>query len=636
MINYFHYYFIILTLLALTPTVTIAVTTNSGNGFRDHGVAVAVSNHRGTVATVDGRGHDIALMWLMDHTGGYELLLLDATDGHAEQFPMPFTNSLSDSPYASILSSHNKFYTHFADYFVEFDPAKHAFTFCKETTPQMAMSMTEDDHGVIWSATFPQCGVVSFNPATRQLHDYGQVYHQNWQEYPRYIAADDTGWIYIGIGNAASQIISVNPVSGKATPVIPESDRTKGIAYVYRDLDGKVYGYGDEKNPQWYELYRGVARKIGEHKTVHPKPIKTGTQALFLSEFPDGRKIVECDLVDRKLVIENKDHTKQEFHFNYNSQGAPVMDVAATSDGTICGGTTFPMRFFSYQPKTDRWINRPALGQWNAIAPLKDHFFVGVYPGGRLLDWQPAQPWVDTVDNKPDCNPAYLFSASPFVYRPTKVLPDPKGQWVILAGGPDYGYTGGGLLIWDRHTRAHVVLTDAEVVPNQSTRSLVLLPDGKLLGGTTIAPGSGGEKKATQAELYQFNAVTRQVEWHAVVFPYVLVYTDLQVHDGLVFGIADRKLFFVFDPRLRKVVYSRDVENDLGLSVAAQGPRVFVAAPSNAVYALFAKGIAEIDPATYQLKLIAQSSLPIDAGGDYLNGRIYFASGSHLYSYQLP
>jgi hypothetical protein len=33
--------------------------------------------------------------------------------------------------------------------------------------------------------------------------------------------------------------------------------------------------------------------------------------------------------------------------------------------------------------------------------------------------------------------------------------------------------------------------------------------------------------------------------------------------------------------------------------------------------------------------MLAQSPVPIDAGGDYLDGRIYFASGSHLYSYEI-
>jgi len=51
---------------------------------------------------------------------------------------------------------------------------------------------------------------------------------------------------------------------------------------------------------------------------------------------------------------------------------------------------------------------------------------------------------------------------------------------------------------------------------------------------------------------------------------------------------------------------------------------------------LFVKGIARIDPATFGITMLHQSPVPIGPGGDFHNGRIYFGSGSHLYSYKVP
>jgi hypothetical protein len=51
---------------------------------------------------------------------------------------------------------------------------------------------------------------------------------------------------------------------------------------------------------------------------------------------------------------------------------------------------------------------------------------------------------------------------------------------------------------------------------------------------------------------------------------------------------------------------------------------------------LFSKGIVRVQPDTFKLTLIAESPVPINAAGDCLHGRLYFASGSHVYSYQLP
>ena len=111
-----------------------AQSVDLGNGFIDHGVATPISNHRGTVATVDGNGRPVVLAWLMDHRSCYSLLMVDALTGEAEQFPTP---QVGDSPFASVLSSRNRFYTHFGSTFLEFDPVKREITFQAKTAPRV-------------------------------------------------------------------------------------------------------------------------------------------------------------------------------------------------------------------------------------------------------------------------------------------------------------------------------------------------------------------------------------------------------------------------------------------------------------------------------------------------------------------
>lgn len=59
---------------------------------------------------------------------------------------------------------------------------------------------------------------------------------------------------------------------------------------------------------------------------------------------------------------------------------------------------------------------------------------------------------------------------------------------------------------------------------------------------------------------------------------------------------------------------------------------MFVLSPSKTIYVLFVKGIACVDPATFSITMLAESSVPVGPGGDIHNGHIYFASGSHIYS----
>jgi hypothetical protein len=610
-----------------------AATIDMGGGFRNHGVATPTSNHRGTVATVDGEGKDVVLSWLLDYTGCYELLVVDADTGASKEYKIPFASG-GDCPYASVLSSKNKLYTHFNSHFLEFDPAKRKFTFCKETASGMAMGMTEDDKGVIWSATYPESGVVSFDPATRAFRDYGHVYAQNWAQYPNYVATDDTGWVYCGIGETWTQIIALNPATGKARPLFRQSDRTQGqSAYVYRDMNGRVYGTitGGQQGEVWYRLYQGRKQRLENHDARAPKPIIAGDQRLFHREFPDGKILQDLDLQNRKLSVKDSASGKvTELPFTYTSSGAGIMGLAAAPNGTIAGGTAFPFRFFMYEPKTDAWVNREIFVQWNTVAPQGDRFFVGAYSAGDLLEWNTVAEWNGMY------NPVDLKDCAPAIGRPHALLAHPNGRLVVMGGTPGYGYTGGGLLLWDREAKTGTLLEHTAILPDQSTMSLEALPGTQIIGGTTINAGTGGEVKAPQAELYIMDTTTKQVEWHGAVIPGTRAYTALcRAPNGLVYGFAGTATLFAFDPTTRELVFQRDTTSEFGDAVSDQGPRVFVRAPDG-IYILFVKGIAKLSPATNTVKMVAHSPVPIAQGGDYLDGRIYFVSGSSVYSYELP
>ena len=607
-------------------------TASIGGGFFHHGVATPVSNHRGTVATADGVGRDVVLVWLFDHTGGYALLSIDAETGAANEEAMPFPSG-GDCPFASVLSSRNRYYTHFNGHFAEYDPEKGKFTFHHESAAQMAMSMTEDDGGCIWAATYPNSGVVKFDPDTSEFVDYGHVYEQNWRQYPRSVAADDSGWIYFGIGNTLNQLIALDPDTGRALPLIPDQDRRQGAANVYRDLDGRVYAelLSGSDTGDWLELYQGTSRVV-ETPPHRLKPIISGSQDLFHREFPSGRRLDLCDLVERRLVVSDPITGEQwERSFDYSSQGARIMGVERAPDESICGGTMFPMRFFRFDPSEDAWINRASYHQWNTVARQGDRFFAGAYPGGILLEWDPDAEWVPTEKGDPACNPLFLDQAEPSILRPHCLLAHPDGRRIIMGGTPEYGHTGGGLLVWDRESGTSVLFKHTELLPQHAPMSLVALTDNTLLVGSTTSPGTGGEQRAAEAELYIFNLNAGEVVWREPVFAGAQEFTALwKAPSGRVYGFADRQTFFVFDPGHRKIVHRQETDP----TCHHQGPRIFVSDDEGTVYILFEEGVGRIQNDTFAIEMLALTPVPVTAGGAYLHGRIYFANGSQLYSYR--
>ena len=317
-----------------------AGTEEMGNGFFHHGVAT-VSNHRDRRHR-GWRGRNVVISGTTTTAG------IRSDDrrgtGRARVPSLPHRRRRS---LRSVLSSANKFYTHFGSHFTEFDPVKGEFTFYRKTVPQMAMGMTEDDNGVIWSVTYPNSGVASYNPKTGEFKDYGHVYRQNWRQYQRYVAADDQGWLYFAVGNTQSQIIALDPATGQATPLVPESERAQGSAYVYRDLDGKVYGQAlAGRRPAWRAVWRQGPqdRQAGDTAAQADYHRQSGAVPSPLRWQPDRR----CDTVERILCRDQRKSRRPSTSTIRAS--AHIMGLAA-ADGTICGGTAFPMRFFSSTPR---------------------------------------------------------------------------------------------------------------------------------------------------------------------------------------------------------------------------------------------------------------------------------------------
>lgn len=628
---------------------------------RDHGVAVPVSISRGSFIVKGADGMQKVLVNLLDHSGGYGILMIDPQTGKSDFYPYPFKSWTG--PFHSLYSRKGLFYGLFGGHFFEFDPAAGQFTFHQRNRDDLAMSMTEDDNGLIWVGTYPNAHLFSFDPQQKQLTDHGALNKEDWRQYPRLMAADDAGWVYAMIAFTRHQIIAFNPKDGEIRALIADADRTPGTGSVgsrkithtmmgtgtlWRGVDGKVYARSPGKEERdWYRLYEGELERFRDNPTVEQQVEISFHQGATFHDFADGRKITELNMERRRLTVTAPDGQVRSIAFEYPTSGASVYSLHRGADGNIYGSTGHPMHFFRYNPSSDSIDYSPSIkgGHINSLASMGGHVYGAIYTDGVLVAHQ-----LGVDDAGGVLRTRELDRAGGDVLRPFQLLPYKDGEHLLMTGSPGYGRTGGGMMIYNVKNGKKTVVPHTEIVEHQNTKALAILPDGSLIGGTSIEPGTGGQAIATQAQLYIMRWPSREITFSEVVLPGHMQFLELMpIGEDLVLGLAtegsaangavqrsDASTLFVFNWKTQQIVKQESLLEAYGRYTGGQASRVWEIGEDGKVYCLFQKCLIRIDPETFEHHKVADLPVAAAIGVGISDGRFYFAANSHLYSIALP
>ena len=409
----------------VTSVACVAQDAEVVSAPRDHGVAAPAQESRGVVATRGAGGHGLVLGNAMDF-----LLVTDLETGKTQQHFMP-AGVPGAYPYGSVMASNGKFYICHGKTFMEFDPAVRDWTF--HGVPAKGegcyIGFTESPDGRIWAGGCPKAHLISFDPRTRELRDYGRL--DKAEKYVNSLAADSAGWVYGGIGTAHWNIVACNATTGEMRQLVEEETRQHGTASVYPSEDGKVYGVAGK---QWFRLFEGRAEPIQPAQKRKAKVIGNIGWGNTKFDLPDGRKVTAYSMPDRVLkVFAPRTKQTQELAFDYKTEGAQITSLAAGPDGRIYGSSCHPMHFFVYTPPKDTledWGGIPAVGGGNFCAiAYQGNVLVGAqYSAGKLWAYDVTRPW----DPDGGIGLPNLGLAGPDLHKRTSMAPE-DGHFSLLS-----------------------------------------------------------------------------------------------------------------------------------------------------------------------------------------------------------
>lgn len=609
--------------------------------FVDHGTAVNISESRGSLLARDSGGTPYLLIALRDILPGKgsrgSLVLIDLETGKSTHHFFGKDEEANGDSYCLFVSKAGKLYLSCSSSLYEFDLASKKIlkTFTDLSGP--AMSMGEDAEGNIYLALYPEAELLRYTPSTQKLDKLTKLDPD--EKYPTSMGVDSKGWVYVGLGTVRSTLVAYHPASGERRLLSEEKDRMHGTAAVYQ-VNGKVFA---TLRPGGRRMRLSDGKATPAKNFISSEQWQREDSMYWLYKRwrnADGWQVQSLSLENRTLQWINPQGESKGGTFDYRTEGAEISSLTAAANGKIYGSSAHPMRIWSFNPKMEQLkvegaIPRVGGGNLPKVVPWKQKVVGNAYAMGDFYAYDPAMPIVSEEDST--VNPVLIASSSPLVRRPRGLLAHPDGKHIISTGFPGYGEVGGGMLIVDMEQQTPVALLSADqLVPNQSITALTALPNGNLIGGTTINTPGGARPIAKEAVLMEFDFAEKKTLWTKVPVGGVSLVNSLTtLGDGNVAGITSDGVFFVFNPVERKTIRREQIEHFEGVA-GSRGDTSFVKTEDGGLLLVLSKIIYDVSPDGRELTPILESPVHIHNVGTILNHRLYFSSGSHLWSVRLP
>ncbi|MGC5772595.1 PQQ-binding-like beta-propeller repeat protein [Paenibacillus pabuli] len=531
----------------------------------------------------------------------------------------------------------------------EYSPVTHGAVQVAQFEGQsVSNSITTDEQGRVYVGTYPDGKVWQYDPATKQVRDYGRVIGALDQEYVRSIAYQG-GYIYAG--TAHEQIVRVDLATGEKTNIAAalavkndtvydlstidnrylfarytDGSGIPGEGYIYdtttgswldvelpqvaglhatNSVDGKLY-YMSEKKLKTFDLSTHQVEETG-------MTYESGFRGADWVEFQNNSELPGKTLVtvryDGGVAMLNID-TKKVIVKPPIIPGLPgvvnrlqsVSDTQLITTGSQARSSLVDLETMTAKPFS--------IGQADSVYPVGNKVYMGVYPEGGL--------YVYDLNQEPgSTNPQRLAVLGNDQERLVHMSEGDGKLFISTISG--YGTLGGSLTVQDTvtgETKVH-----RNVVQNQSVLSTAYV-DGKIFGSTTIRGGLGSTPSEQEAKIFVWDVQNEQkiteftLDIPELIDPIFI--GDLSLGpDGLIWG-ASYEYIFAIDPDTYKLVKYKKIYPKLYYTQWHHHPMRW--SEDGLLYVLFNNKLTVIDPETLDFRTLTDASR-FDLGMD---GNLYF------------
>lgn len=519
-------------------------------------------------------------------------------------------------------------------------------------------------NGTVYGGTYPGGRAFQYTPgkgATDLAH--GPVVPG--ESYARSVAYDPEGDnVYVGVGTRTPHLIELKPATGARRSLLPDGYADRQSVYSMAFAGGRIFAMiwpGQQvlvidprsgklehtfQKTGLYQLvspaspydgkvyYTGNKRLMAyqpQQPDVAPTPVMPIEGVLALQWFSDPAGAGESELLMFTLKGEIvRFHPPSgrvtKIDVKVPEQPLVIQSLLAAPDGRIWMSSYLTGGNAAFDPRNGVTSQYRGLAQSEKMTAYGSRIVFGVYPYGRLYEFDVLRPW-----GKIGENPRMLGKMED-QSRPVALVGIPELGKLFVGNVPEYGMLGGGLGVYD-FEREKLTVTPA-FIERQSISSLVRVGE-EIAGGTAVAGGLGIEPAEKSAKLFLLDPRSGAKTFEMVPVPEAPIVSGLLAGpDRNVWGFAGGTLF-IFDPGARKLIYAEKKFTGKYTGRAVWQEATMLLHPNGKIYGLFDGTFFRLDPGTKRVDVLKsweefRHTRPLALHPD---GTIYLSIGTELLRY---